>query len=98
MPLVFELCNLKRSKEFLSLSARKCNMSMDKYVTSIETLEYSSFVEAYNIRDACQKRSLWQDRDDFKNFTSLEECLETQELTGHTDVYRVRWIETCYLS
>lgn len=93
--LVFELNNLKRSKEFFLIKAQECRMSVDEYATSIEKIEYDSLIEAGNIANACQKRGIWQGWYPSFLYTSFEEYLRSAEMFDHTDLYRVQYRYDC---
>lgn len=102
--MLFELNNLKRSKQFLSLKI--CEMEMNEFAIAGERIEYESVKDTYKISSECAKSGDWSQthvmfkknfenplpEDDWNNF---ENGLKTQEKLGHTEVYRSDWKEQC---
>jgi hypothetical protein len=96
--LVFELNNLKQSKEALLLFDYRCKMSPNQFARSIEKVEYQSSVETQNIIHDCQNRGVWKWWSDSYNCTSFGDYFWIQENLGdHTDQIRRRWHQACDL-
>lgn len=90
---LFEVQNLENSWEFHTVSA-PCKKTADEYGKEMETIEYKSYFNYYNLLKKCAEASpngpLAPGR-----FYSLEETLEQMDKNGHTEIYRQEWYTKC---
>lgn len=104
--LLFELNNLKESELAIKLSSRKCSMPEDLFVGLTERLEFVTTKETVNISEQCAQSGVWPERwNIFKilipntakeESAILSDYLAVQEKTGHTQLYRSQWVDSCH--
>lgn len=93
--MLFELNNLNRSQEHISLMKKICSLPQEEYVLSSEAYEYQTLKDSLTIFEKCIRENHWPIISSIVPLESFEDYLAKQEELGHSDMYRKIWQENC---